>query len=249
MTNRTRHVASAIALVLLAASVAWADTPLTTRRLCELAAARGIGAGQTGVLRNRSIGRSFQDAALAAIGETENHRPFLSDERRLRTSLLAQPRRSVVPDVVRTILDATIGQRPLPPLPDSSFVEVKAVRGTLHLSSSNWQIAGLIDALSRSPAGESTYARPVLVFVTTSDTIISASVIAFAQKRDVLLWQKIAVEKEGGRIAFGPAVPLGVKLTTVTEVPRGGLLGTTPAVELRNGLKPSTNPDPTEVEP
>ena len=80
-----------------------------------------------------------------------------------------------------------------PDYKESSFFEVKAVTGALTLGTSQWQILGLIDVASRSPAGVFNPAnvfRPVVVFTTTSNTTMSPMVAPKATALGVGIWQQ-----------------------------------------------------------
>lgn len=99
-------------------------------------------------------------------------------------------------------------------LANSAFIEAKAVTGQINLSHSRWQTIGFLDALSRSPAGirGPAGARPLLGYITTSNTTISAATIARANGLRMCLTQSIVCEwvppKGGKDIQVQPAVIL-----------------------------------------
>lgn len=220
LVGASARVASvALALFILfvpavASAQIFVPTPLTTLRLRELARQNHIGGNHQGIAWNRAVGRAFQDFALHNLPGSgflpENHRLFYSDERHKLTSFTIM---NVVPDGVT---DAPAGARNpweiglTTPYPNSSFIEVKAVRGTITLRYARWQIQGMLDALAHSPAGmASGYRRPypTLTFIVTADTFIGLDVINEATAKKIALWQAVAMElPPGGR--FQIAVPL-----------------------------------------
>jgi len=229
--------------------------PLDTIQLRAIARSAGIGAGLTGIQFNRAVGRAFQDFAIQSFGQVENFMLFPSPDRAAATGGLPA---SVMPDVVRPVMKYEYKWGFIPwitPLPNSSFWEVKAVRGTLSLSSSNYQMLGMVDAAARSPAGVATGPHrplPVLSFITTADTVISPGVLAEATKRGVIVYQSIAYVIPGGptgsQIGFGPFLPLN------PEVYGGrALVGPGPGAGARpfgpgGGLPANPlDPDPAEV--
>ena len=71
------------------------------------------------------------------------------------------------------------------------FYEVKAVNGTLVLSTSKYQILGLLDVATTFPtvpAGQ--HAPPLVMFTTTSNTAISQGVVTQANTWGVAVWQQ-----------------------------------------------------------
>ncbi|WP_181019438.1 SpvB/TcaC N-terminal domain-containing protein [Nonomuraea typhae] len=231
--------------------------PLTTTRLRAIATAQGIGAGLSGVQFNRAVGRAFQDFALNRYGLLENFRSFASPARAAATGPGGP--RSVIPDAVRHVTQVTLRWWIIPqlvPFANSSFTEVKAVSGTLTLSSSNHQIRGLIDVAARSPAGMATgpgRPLPVVTFITTADTIIGPDVVTEATRRGVALWQITAFEvpSSGGaaQIGFNPAILLNPSVFgrgTARPGPTGPFTPRPfgPAATPANPL----DPDPAEVQ-
>jgi hypothetical protein len=100
---------------------------------------------------------------------------------------------SVIPEFVAP-LKLWVSGEGTTTFPNSMFYEVKAVTGALTLSTSQYQILGLIDVASRSPAGVSTIAKhppPALIFTTTGNTTISPSVVQRATQVGVAIWQQI----------------------------------------------------------
>jgi RHS repeat-associated protein len=245
-----------------------AAVPLTTFRLRAIARAQGIGAGLTGILFNRAVGRAFQEFANTSLGLTENFTPYPSPA---RAAYGGAP--TVIPDAVRNItkIDVTLtwygAQRiTTTTYPNSSFFEVKAVNGTLNLSSSGQQIRGLIDVAARSPAGAATgpdRVLPTITFITTANTIIGPDVLAEATRRGVAVWQVVAYEVPGGaggaQIGFSPAVPLNPQvfpsrgvLETIWDgpyIPVPPIGGSGPGtLGPASGGGPPLQPDPVTVE-
>ncbi len=243
--------------------------PLTTFRLRAIARAAGVGAGlPPGVLFNRAVGRAFQEFANNALGLTENFTPYPSP---VRAAYGGPP--TVIPDAVRNItrVDITMTWHGMEmtstTYPNSSFFEVKAVNGTLNLSSSNQQIRGLVDIAARSPAGAATgpdRVLPTITFITTANTIIGPDVLAEATRRGVAVWQVVAYEVPGSaggtQIGFGPALPLNPQvfpsrglLRTIIDgpyVPVPPIVGGASPGTLgpANGGGPPLQPDPVIVE-
>jgi len=187
----TRIVMLVLTLITWTTADAQAQTPLTTRELRRI---MGNPKGLVGIQYNREVGVTFQRFVLANLPGPKltyaNTKSFASPVRDGRTNLRFK---SVIPDGVA---GATLGSRsPLGAVistyPESTFIEVKAVKGKLTRSYGQYQIEGMIDALSRSQAGTSSgsnRAYPNLYFVMTGDTIVGPDVIAEATRRDVVVW-------------------------------------------------------------
>ncbi len=75
--------------------------PLTTTRLRVIAAANGIGAGQTGITQSRTIGLAFQTWVLFMLPQTENKMPYPSQARK-KANNNGLPA-SVIPDHVAAL--------------------------------------------------------------------------------------------------------------------------------------------------
>jgi hypothetical protein len=80
------------------------------------------------------------------------------------------------------VLGSAGSPTPLPPIitayPECTFIEVKAVKGAITLSYARYQIAGMLDVLSRCDAASSTgrdRGYPSLYFIVTNDTIIAVA--------------------------------------------------------------------------
>ena len=125
--------------------------------------------------------------------------------------------------------------------PNSTFVEVKAVEGTLNLSHSNHQIRGLIDLAANSAAGKSGSVRPSVFFVTTSNTYVEDDVVREASKRNVNIFQITAFVNRNNKILFGPAI----QLQGVPSVPLQPVTFPTVLSHYRN-IDPA-DPDPPTV--
>ncbi|PYR76159.1 MAG: hypothetical protein DMF87_18795, partial [Acidobacteria bacterium] len=123
---------------------------LTTTRLRELAAERGIGVGMTGIRLNQQIGLSFQGTAIWSLYQREDSNSFFL-ESPARRDFTAGAVNNVVPDFLGNYVRGT---RPGSLIfPNSVLSEVKAVAGMISLSYSRHQIRGLIDAANLSPLG------------------------------------------------------------------------------------------------
>ena len=129
--------------------------------------------------------------------------------------------------------------------PGGSIVEVKAVFGPLTPSHSGHQITGLIDVAANSGAPVAT-----LTLITTADTVVAPSTLEYATARGVAVFQRIAIEGQGGTIRAAPGVLLN------PSVLDGGMEPRMPAmtIEGREGsltrIQPPriNDPDPTEVQ-
>ena len=179
------------------ASLVWdvpdaqAQTPLSTRELRRI---MGNPKGLVGIRYNQEVGVTFQKAVLAHLPGPKmswaNTKPFVSQLRAART---ANQFLSVIPDGVA---GASIGSRDpfgslISTYPESTFIEIKAVKGKITLSYGRHQIEGMLDVLSRSQAATSSgsnRAYPNLYFVMTGDTSIGQDVIQEATRRHIVLW-------------------------------------------------------------
>lgn len=233
--------------------------PLTTTRLRAIATAQGIGAGLTGVQFNRAVGVAFESFVLSSLGFIpRNTASFFSPARAAATGGLPA---SVIPEFVRAVTKVTWSWGIWPTVTtyaNSSFFEVKAVSGTLTLSSSRHQIRGLIDVASRSLAGQAVgphHPVPIVTFITTGDTVIGADVLADATSRGVAIWQATVFEidnigSSNPTLEVGPYLPLnpqvyapGVPVPSFQTLTNGTL--TSP---LLFPLPVPNDPDPTEVQ-
>lgn len=235
-------------------------TPVDTHRLRQIAR-WFYGPGMGPLQFNRVAGRGIQEFVLRQLGFTENFTLFLSPVRQQRTLTSAVPRTHVMPDAVGPVLYIPRLGDPFSGPPrtyaNSLFIEVKAVRGVIGLSHSNHQIAGFIDVLANSPAGQSTGPSsmpPTLLFVTTSDTIIGPDVLAEATRRGVGIWQATIYETNnpasgGTQLQIGPAIPLNPWVYTSRQI-----VPIPPGFSQPGTLMPSTtsgsplDPDPAEVQ-
>jgi len=167
-----------------------------------------------GIQYNREVGLAFQKRVLAnlpgSLSLRSNTKPFESDERNRRTTGRIK---SVIPDGVAGASEGM--SSPLPPIitthPESTFIEVKAVNGIIRPSYGQWQILGMLDALSHSPAASSTgpqRAYPSLYFIVTGDTGIAPEVEVEASNRNVLVWLSFVAKTWAGRLQVTPPVCL-----------------------------------------
>ena len=230
--------------------------PLTTGLLREKA--RSAGASGTGVNFNRQAGKMFEGVSLASQGLNENKKRYQSNERRKATGGKSG---EVIPDGVRGVQQTTLRTwlgipygTTTTTYPESSFFEVKAVDGTIRLSSSNYQIQGELDAVSNS-LGATDAGRGTMTFITTANTFIGGDVINYANKKHIQLYQVFSFEEsDDGSIRFTPPLPL--------NNPRSGratLLNVTPAAKIFDlsrpyflspsmRAEPPGTPDPEKVE-
>jgi hypothetical protein len=186
---------------------AQAQAPITTADLRRIV---GNPRGLVGIQYNREVGLRFQKDVLAHLAGLKfaypNTKPFPSPLREQKT---ASRHLSVIPDGVA---GATIGASgPLPMVtttyPESTFIEVKAVKGTISLAYGRHQITGMLDVLSRSQAASSVgdaRAYPNLYFVITADTILSPDVVQDGVKRKILVWQSYVLEVKGRLVVAPP---------------------------------------------
>ncbi|UQA59181.1 hypothetical protein [Polyangium aurulentum] len=167
-----------------------------------------------GIQYNREVGLAFQKRVLANLPGPmslhSNGKRFESKERNRETSGRFK---SVIPDGVAGASEGMTS--PLPPLitthPESTFIEVKAVNGVIRPNYGQWQILGMLDALSQSPAASSTGPRrayPSLYFIVTGDTGISWEVEDEASKRNILVWLSFVAQTWSGRLQVTPPVCL-----------------------------------------
>lgn len=232
------------------------DVPLTTERLRAIVREEGISKAD-GVQFNRDAGRALQDAVLRSQGWEENQAKFPTRERAELTKNAKKPAAAVIPDAVDGVRETTSdpdlgsGAPVVRTYQNSTFIEVKATRKGLRLSSNSHQIAGLIDVAARSPASQAKDIVPAIIFITTSDTKIAQEVSDRATGRRVSVWQMIVYEvphrpPAKAEIRVGPAQLLNAAVLGRKFAQGQGNF--TPPVTLRPGLSPSTNIDPTEVD-
>ncbi|HEY0167755.1 MAG TPA: SpvB/TcaC N-terminal domain-containing protein [Jatrophihabitans sp.] len=191
---------------------------LTTAELHRYSYYQGVGWNHEGVQYNQDIGLGFQRAAMQYWGRTENRALFTPPQTWWEMAMGTVPP-SIRPDAVGPLhivtTDTGTGAPTINKYSNSVFFEVKAVNGTLHLSSNNYQIRSMIDELANSEAATAGYV-PLLAFPTTSNTIIGSDIVTYAEKRGVLLAQALAY-----------TVPAGTR-----ENPNSALLGFTPMMAL-----------------
>lgn len=171
----------------------------TTTRLRQVAAANGIGAGLTGIAQSRQIGLWFETWALTTINVLPdppqagpNTMPFFSQARQTANAKSGGLPKSVIPEFVANLYLSPEASFGAVTFPMSQFWEVKAVTGNMTFSTRQYQIAGLVDVASQSPAGVSTvpmHPPAQLIFITTGNTTIGNDVIARATALGVAIWQ------------------------------------------------------------
>jgi hypothetical protein len=234
--------------------------PLTTTRLRAIAAAQGVGAGLTGIQLNRAYGLVFENWVLTMLGQKpRNTMSFLSPERQTKNASNGGLPASVIPEYVSDLALFFWGGLSPSVLPDSELWEVKAVTGTLTLASSRWQILGLIDVASRSPAGMSTKGKhppPTVVFTITGNTLLSDNVLTEATLSDVAIWVQVVFEDATTPDDPDPDLYIGQLEPANPEVYGSGVPIPSPASGAHSKLlSPTTppmqvpgDPDPPEVD-
>jgi hypothetical protein len=232
--------------------------PFTTLDLRAVAAAQNIGQGMTGVQFNRAVGLAFEDWVLTTMGQLpRNTTPLISAARQLKNASRGGLPKSVIPEYVDS-LSLVVNFKPVGTWPWSQFFEVKAVTGALTLSTSQWQILGLIDVAAKSPVttATNTYAPPPeLMFTTTANTTIAQSVIDYASSRGVAIWQRMVFSDftppNNPDLYLGDANPLNPQLygnaalPTFSGFPPSKL--TSPTTPPSSLLVPG-DPDPPDVD-
>jgi hypothetical protein len=181
--------------------------PLTTTLLRQTAKALGIGTNfpEGNILQNREIGLAFQDFALWSVNGNPyaNTTPKPSPQRRTVTGI-----RSVIPDFIGTF--RVLYGLTWIDYPESSFQEVKAVKGvmTLDYPAQKFQMLGFVDVADRSPLALRTFTWPSISFFTTADTFIGPDVLLDATSRGVQIHQRRASLLPGGYMRMDYEVPL-----------------------------------------
>lgn len=164
----------------------------------------------SGIEYNRAVGLRFQRDVLGALPGPRvlqsNTKPFPSKARETESG---NRFRAVIPDGVTGAVEGFDG--PLPPVisthPESTFVEVKAVKGVVNVEYAQYQILGMLDALTKSPAASSTgpdRAYPSLYFVVTGDTTIGQDVVDHAATLQILVWVSGVADHGGGKLQVPP---------------------------------------------
>jgi hypothetical protein len=197
---------------------------LTTKRL-RFICTMGAGVTSTGITFNRDCGLLFQNWVLWTLQEEESKKLIDSPLRAAQNSMGLPG--AVIPDFVGPLYVAVQDSPGVLPLPRSYFDEVKAVTGNLSLSYSQYQILGLIDVASRSPAGSSMISKhppPELVFTTTGNTAIPGTTLAKATTLGVAIWQQIVYEvpampdDPNPDLCIGPNTPLNASVYSTTAI-------------------------------
>jgi len=168
-----------------------ASFPLDKVELDRLVIANGIPFNKSGETFENFALNSFRPLLFPV---TPNLVRFPSPQRLRLTRFQAKKAFNVVPDGLLPIISVT------PPAfyPDSVFVDSKALKEftIIRLSYSKYQIAGFLDALTRTPAGISSApmspAIPALVFLTTNNVFISPDVLIEANGSNIGVFQSIA---------------------------------------------------------
>jgi RHS repeat-associated protein len=251
--------------------------PLDTALLRQIAKAQGIGAGQTGIVLNRTIGRAFQDAALATFGLATVGAPYPENTDRFVSNARSNARGQaagtsyVVPDAVGDVEYRTLEGRVLGNFADSAFIEVKAVNaplpwygfgwlGGLDMSYSKYQMTGLVDVTRNSLAAKSSVGPAWLIFLTTTDTGINKDVLSAATLGNVAVWQSRAFAVQNpktGTWSIGLSTPellnplVFAKYEANPEykvLMNPPFIGPTPLIPLPTNAPPRTGTDPDPTE-
>ena len=170
--------------------------PLTTFMLRDLAREEGV--TSTGIVFNREVGKAFEQLALIEFLAFGKQPAFDVPERQAKYNIS-----TVIPDASMpiNIFYSEGNYRGKKTVDNASLYEVKAVNGTLELSTSKGQIKAIIDVAAR--AVTSLDGKPASVtFITTSNTFISDAVIMYATQKKVLIYQAIAGLTSDNRIVF-----------------------------------------------
>ena len=168
--------------------------PLTTTKLRQIAALNNIGVGKTGIQQSQAIGVAFEKWVLVTLGQIPRWTMLIPSPARAQANASkgGLPG-SVIPEFVAGLGLWWAGELPTP-YPKSMLFEVKAVTGAITMGTSQYQILGLVDVASRSPAGVATepgHPPPAVVFTTTGNTTIAQSMLADATVAGVAIWQQI----------------------------------------------------------
>lgn len=181
--------------------------PLTLERLLALALGRGIGLSPVSVQRNWEVGTAFQRAIFDSLDIAPNSRAIATPER--------SAHKSGIPDGILPAMRINLMGWPtfrldgafLEVLGPESFLEVKALKRPITLSTGRGQIQGFIKALSRLRSrgflpGALDSPRPALLLVTPSDTQVAQEVADEAGRHGVALYHSIVWE-DGGLLSVG----------------------------------------------
>jgi hypothetical protein len=225
---------------------------LTTTRLRELAAERGIGVGAVGVQKNQAIGLAFQGTVIWSLYQREDSNGFFLHSPARETATLGAVS-NVVPDYLGPYIDT--GSHPGAPIfVDSSLTEVKAVAGVMRLPYSRYQIIGLVDAAKISALGVTNTTWPLLEFITTADTSLGLDVIERATFDHVEIRQRLVLEHAGGFLQVGSGRSLNGSWWNMFISGRNALPALLPGHALATlgshmGESPAGDPDPPTIEP
>ena len=167
----------------------------TLRNICINNDVNGS-ASQSGITLNRTCGVAFETWCLKTMGWLPRWTMLIPSQARKNANVnKGGLPASVIPEKVLDQSSFTLGDVTWAKFPQSVFVEVKAVNGTLTLGTSQYQVLGLVDGVNNwptVPAG--THAPPAVLFITTSNTAISRTplqVVNQATAWTVAVWQQI----------------------------------------------------------
>lgn len=222
------------------------NVPLTTDRLRYAAPILGIGVGKTGIQFSRDVGRAFQEYVEKTFGYgwEENTTPKNSTIRANRTN---GARTQVIPDMIGDIIVeqwyGTVRYA------DSAFFEMKAVKGKIYLSSSQYQIFGLIDVAENSDARLDGWVVPIY-FTTTGNTSIYEDVALQASQRGIAIFQLIVCEepeslRSGWWLQRSETFPINAEANYVEGFNADGFRALHPPQQ--EPVYPPNDPDPAEV--
>ncbi len=228
--------------------------PLTTARLRQIAAAQGIGAGLTGIQLNRAYGLAFENWVLTMMNQLPRWtKPIPSPARQQKNMANGGLPGSVIPEQVTTVALVNFVTSQASVYPVSGFWEVKAVTGTITLSTSRWQILGLIDVAAISSAAIATDPHappPEVVFTITGSTTIGADVVATATQRGVAIWVQAVFEDVTIPNDPNPDLYIGPRGALNESVYNGAIVGVVDGTGVGSKLtSPKTPPMPVQNDP
>lgn len=175
------------------------DLPVNTEDLRTFGRMMQWDVGVSAVQFNRRVGKAFEATALKFYDLPPHCQPLDAPKRGERNTANGGLPSRVIPDALTAAIYYKDEGRYLPPtiqyLGGHILTEVKAYNGTLELSTNRWQILGELEVLTRNAGTTNppSNKRPLLFFVTTSNTVIGQSIIDEAASRGIMVWQAKAV--------------------------------------------------------
>jgi hypothetical protein len=188
---------------------------------------RGWDQGVSPITFSRRCGKAFENSALEFFKLPANCFPEATPDRGDRNTSNGGLPNKVVPDAHTAAIyvkEETGGLQPTYiPLGGYICTEVKAVDGPIRLSSNRWQVLGELEVLSQAKAELNnplvpSNVRPVLFFITTSNTIIDQSIIDEANSRGIMVWQSKATYDPANCCKLSFTVPVMLNFTALPGV-------------------------------